>query len=113
MRKLELDMVAAIIDRKNKNLGNTTVRCNDLGTVEVRLHGNLIFKMGPMLGAYITLAGWNTPTTRSRINAILSCIDGVNVKRVSTKQGVVKLHMADGSVLPVDEYNLIDIKETK
>ena len=66
MRQIEEQMVAAIKARKNFKSGNTEVtmtRNEYLGTCTamVYLHDNLIAK--------ITLAGWNTNTTRSRLNA--------------------------------------------
>jgi len=50
---------------KSLTVGNTSVIDN-----EVRLHGNLIAKRkGDDI--YVTLAGWNTPTTRERVNGII------------------------------------------
>lgn len=76
MRKIERDMIAAIRAGKSRSLGNTSVECSTVhnspegASWAVRLHGNLIaqvFAGGPL---NFTLAGWPTPTTRSRINAL-------------------------------------------
>lgn len=69
MRKIERDMIAAIKANKNRPLGNTYVN-PVIGGVEVHLHGNHIATLTDT-GLRFTLAGWPTPTTRSRINALL------------------------------------------
>lgn len=69
MRKIERDMIAAIRSGKNRQLGNTYVN-PVVGGIEVRLHGNLIAVLTDQRLRF-TLAGWPTPTTRSRINALL------------------------------------------
>ena len=83
MRKIEAQMIMAVRDQLNGTrtkewqLGNTCVRSvhdAQLGpTVVVELHGNEIaqFTNGGMLK--ITDAGWQTVTTKSRLNALLSC----------------------------------------
>ena len=78
MRQIEKQMVAAIKARKNFKSGNTEVtmtRNEYLGTCTamVYLHCNLIsnISFGPEnVEARFTLAGWNTNTTRSRLNAL-------------------------------------------
>lgn len=69
MRKIEREMIAAIRANKARILGNTYVN-PIVGGVEVHLHGNHIATLTDM-GLRFTLAGWPTPTTRSRINALL------------------------------------------
>jgi hypothetical protein len=76
MRKVEREMVAAIRAMKNRTIGNTSVTVERfVGSsklITVRLHGNVIAEI--TTGLYemmVTLAGWNTPTTRSRVNALL------------------------------------------
>ena len=83
MRKIEAQMVMAVRDQLNGTRtkewrsGNTCVRSvfdAQLGpVVVVELHGNEIaqFTNGGMLK--ITDAGWQTVTTKSRLNALLSC----------------------------------------
>ena len=88
MRKIEAKMIDVINkqqkEAKSKPLGfmgvvdsqvfgNTWVRTHvreDLQTVTtVYLHGNLIAQNG-VTGWGFKMAGWTTPTTKSRINAI-------------------------------------------
>ncbi len=55
----------------NFTLGNTAVTYDShTGIKQMRLHGNLIAETrdGEL---YMTLAGWNTPTTRERLNGLL------------------------------------------
>ncbi len=70
MRKIEQQMIAAIRQGKNWQGGNTTVSAPTLGEWSVHLHGNMI-TVGSDKGLRFTLAGWPTPTTRSRVNALL------------------------------------------
>jgi hypothetical protein len=75
MRVIEEQMIAAIhacnASGAMKNLGNTQVyRDSQTGNTCVRLHANLI----AIIKSHeidVTLAYWGTPTTRSRVNAIL------------------------------------------
>lgn len=76
MRKIEQLMVAAVrrsyesgvVGWKWKS-GNTSVEVHAPGRVSVYLHGNPIALLGADDMSF-TLAGWNTPTTRSRLNAL-------------------------------------------
>lgn len=82
MRKVEQDMLNAIAKGRSFSRGNTSVLV--IGPfIEVYLHGNLIARQDKAdaqnPNMQFTLAGWNTPTTRSRLNAL-----GV---RVYTKKG--------------------------
>lgn len=74
MRKIEKDMVAAVEARRNWIGGNTAVTVQLNGDVHVTLHGNLIAIIGDNQESYYnrraTLAGWPTPTTRSRLRAL-------------------------------------------
>lgn len=73
-RKIEALMNKAIADLRSWSQDNTDVVPNignDNATVSVYLHGNLIAELGDN---YITLydGGWQTNTTKSRLNAILA-----------------------------------------
>ena len=71
MRVIERKMIAAIRDGRSMRDGNTVVEANSNGASwRVLLHGNLIAAGGTDTFSF-TLAGWNTPTTRSRVNALL------------------------------------------
>jgi len=70
MRKIELDMVAAVIEKRNWRRDNTAVIWNDERTAcHVNLHGNLI---AILEGRELTLldGGWRSNTTKSRLNAL-------------------------------------------
>tara|TARA_B100002019_G_scaffold44039_1_gene36919 strand:- start:405 stop:731 length:327 start_codon:yes stop_codon:yes gene_type:complete len=70
MRKIESLMNAAIKANKDWRLKNTEVRTED-GISEVRLHGNLIAKIGDDF-VQVFDGGWQSVTTKSRLNAIIN-----------------------------------------
>ena len=71
MRKIEQDMNRAIRYRKNMSKQNTSVRCYR-EEIEVRLHGNLIGTVDTASNQLrIFDGGWQTVTTKSRLNALL------------------------------------------
>ena len=70
MRKIETQMNAAIKGNANWKLKNTTVTTTD-GVSEVRLHGNLIAKVGDDF-VIVFDGGWQSTTTKSRLNAIIN-----------------------------------------
>lgn len=65
MRKVTQQIKQAFEQGKHLKVGNTSTN----GT-SVFLHGNEIVKRDPSGLIMATLAGWNTPTTRERINGI-------------------------------------------
>lgn len=71
MRVIERQMVRAIREKRNWRSGNTRVEFITPDAWRVTLHGNLIATGGHSAFSF-TLAGWNTTTTRSRVNALLS-----------------------------------------
>ena len=71
MRKIEQQMNNAIQNSVDWQSGNTSVHFNEADNVSVvRLHGNKIAEVGD---TFIRLfdGGWQTNTTKSRLNAIL------------------------------------------
>ena len=71
MRVIEKKMNAAIMDSKNWKLDNTEVIFDaDRDVSQVFLHGNLIAEIGD---TWLKLfdGGWQSNTTKSRLNAIL------------------------------------------
>ena len=72
MRKIEQQMNEAILNRKDFFKGNTSVEnyITETGAREavVKLHGNHIATIGDTL--QICDAGWQTVTTKSRLNAL-------------------------------------------
>ena len=99
MRKIEEAMNRAINTGRNATIGNTTVIHADDTHMEVALHGNRIAQRVHMNGTtkwYISLAGWNTSTTKSRLNAILREQLGPRYS-IYTKRGTVLLADAAGT----------------
>ena len=72
MRKIEQQMNEAILNRQDFFKGNTSVEnyITETGAREavVKLHGNHIATVGDTL--QISDAGWQTVTTKSRLNAL-------------------------------------------
>lgn len=79
MRVIEAKMVEAVRTGSSMKSGNTEVitRTREDGAriTTVYLHGNMIAQNGTIAGWRFRLAGWNTPTTRSRINALLQVLE--------------------------------------
>ena len=72
MRKIEQQMNAALANSKNWQSGNTSVHFNEENnTSVVRLHGNKIAVLGDDF-LEIFDGGWQTNTTKSRLNAIIN-----------------------------------------
>lgn len=70
MRKIESGMIEAIRERRSYRCANTSVRVRSDGVPRVMLHGNCIAVVLETVVVF-SLSGWDTPTTRSRINAVL------------------------------------------
>jgi hypothetical protein len=86
MRKIEKQMLDAIINRKSWQSGNTTVSPRNDSSMSVYLHGNHIadvWALGFISVNQDTLKQWSTPTTKSRLRAL-----GANV---ATRKGVTYL----------------------
>ena len=76
MRKIESQMIQAVINGRDFKSGNTTVDVTDRGII-IRLHGNKIAQVDHESQVmWITDAGWQTVTTKSRLNALLSGVAG-------------------------------------
>ena len=71
MRKIERQMQAAIATRTDWHKSNTSVDVDSEGFTSVRLHGNRIAEIDPNGDITLSSCGWDTPTTKSRLNAIL------------------------------------------
>ena len=74
MRQIEKSMAQAVKAGRNFRSGNTVVSVDASG-IKVYLHGNCIYTVYQGVKRF-TLAGWNTVTTRSRLNAL-----GVDVRQ--------------------------------
>lgn len=99
MRKIERALIQAIIERTNWKSGNTSVEVCDLAngsqTCIVKLHGNVIARYDDDGTLHVRNAGWKTATTKSRLNAILTCL-GRHTYGVYQKQFNWYLIDADG-----------------
>ena len=81
MRNIEIQMNNAISDSKNWKLANTEVTFDrESGHSRVYLHGNHIATIGDNF-VTITDGGYQSRTTKSRLNAILRehCVEGESV----------------------------------
>lgn len=84
MRKIISQAVSVFKAQGHFKSGSTEVYSDGLGTAMV-LHGHTIARYSPAKGLEINLCGWNTKTTRERLNGL------PNVS-VSTKQGQAYLN---------------------
>ena len=84
MRKITKQAATAFTNSGYFRKDNTEVYSDGIGTALV-LHGHTIARLDKGKGLEINLCGWNTPTTRERLNGL----PGV---RVSTKQGQAYLN---------------------
>lgn len=96
-RKIELQMQGAIIARKNWTSGNTMVSYEEGNRISrVYLHGNKIAEVGDNF-VKMNDCGWQTVTTKSRLNAILEVCSAGN--RIFQKKGDWFIRTADGVIL--------------
>jgi hypothetical protein len=100
MRKITQLAVNAFNYNDKFSLDNTQVIIdNDRNETSLYLHGNLIVRKN-MGGLFVSTAGWSTPTTKERLNAL----NGVSV---NTKKGQLYLNgkVWDGSFTNVYEWS--------
>lgn len=72
MRKIEAKMVQAVLNGRDWKSGNTSVDVTDHGRT-IRLHGHKIAQVDTENRIlWVTDAGWQTTTTKSRLNALLA-----------------------------------------
>ena len=110
MRKVEQQMNEAILNRKDFFKGNTSVQhyvSNLTGAREaaVHLHGNHIATIGDRL--QICDAGWQTVTTKSRLNALLN--EFAEGCYLFQKKFDWFLGDADGNVLPFPTEEFVTV----
>jgi len=80
MRKIETEMQNSLRNRVNWSKSNTSVFNDNEGNQFVTLHGNLIAKISNFGDIELSSCGWQTVTTKSRLNAILDTfLDGLSV----------------------------------
>mgnify|MGYP003311092935 FL=1 len=109
MRKIEQQMNEAILNRKDFFKGNTSVEnyITETGAREaiVKLHGNHIATVGDTL--QICDAGWQTVTTKSRLNAL--CNEFAEGCYVFQRNFDWFLGDADGNVLPFPTEEFVTV----
>ena len=109
MRKIEQQMNEAILYRKDFFKGNTSVEnyITETGAREaiVKLHGNHIATVGDTL--QICDAGWQTVTTKSRLNAL--CNEFAYGCYVFQKNFDWFLGDSDGNVLPFPTEEFVTV----
>jgi hypothetical protein len=99
MRKITSQAIKAFTTGRNFKSGATQVDVQDNGVASLLLHGNKIATNSPVEGLYINLCGWNTPTTRERLNGLPSV-------RIHTKDGQAFLN---GSPIPSDGWIKVSV----
>lgn len=74
MRKITQESIEAFLNFEKFNKQNMSVSVSENEAGEriayLELHGNVIAKIGDNDGLYITNAGWQTNTTKERLNAL-------------------------------------------
>lgn len=97
-------MCAAVEARRNWSCGNTRVQVRDGGNwVKVFLFDNLIYTDCQESGERrFTLAGWNTTTTRNRLNAL-----GVGVSTRKDRNSDVSIPRYNGQAIDKNKWYII------
>ena len=85
---------------------NTVIRITEGGACRVSLFGNVIYCIGGDGTHYFTMAGWNSTTTRARLNALLYRFN----MRVYCRGGVAYLEGANFTARPIDKCARYKIK---
>jgi hypothetical protein len=107
-RKIEQQMIAAIRAGESFKSGNTeVVQVRDdvryFDHAEARLYGNVIARvLNNGADGKWTLAGWNTATTRSRINAMARAFNWT--RSVYTKHGLPRVTGLDQTPITSTEW---------
>lgn len=99
MRVTARRLVEAFRAGKSRTVGNSSVEMNPDHSVIFRLHGNAILDISPEGEVSASLAGWPTPTTRSRVNDLL---DGLKIPaRVGQSKGTQYLRRPWGEMIDI------------
>lgn len=102
MRLITKDMANAFYAGRKFNRDNTMVTF-EKGVSKAYLHGNLIATYCRQDGMLeVTLAGWNTVTTRERVNGLLPARYGITTKLGQawlSENGEKRTRVEDGETL--------------
>lgn len=103
MKNIDKNSAVALYESKGFRGGNTVVTKEG-----VWLHGNQIVRIMPEGNlkdstlVQFTLCGWDTPTTRARINAVLEIFEGkMSLKKIKGQTYLVDY--MDNTQMPIDE----------
>jgi len=120
MRKIEREMIQAIIDRRSYNKANTSVSLYKSATqmgcgldtdsaseMRVHLHGNHIASYTEDGRLYINNQGWKTVTTKSRLNALIKHVLG-DMSGIYQKNFNWFMKQVDNATGMYDEYEIND-----
>ena len=107
MRKITQQTVKALFSNSNMVNNNTVVSSG-----RVYLHGNLIARIIEGNKLQVSFCGWVTPTTRERINAILSYATNGDIG-VSIKKGELELWHSNGDKEIIDSCNWYNVDMSK
>ena len=99
-RKISQAGAMALESKRKLHQSNTSVEIDSDGEWILKLHGNAISRIADNGDLFVTTAGWNTPTTRERLNAL---------NGVSVHQKNFQLYLNDkewnGSWVKVSDFN--------
>lgn len=70
MRQITFQATSALMARETFRKSNTEVYENEVGDFIMALHGNPIAKITPEGEIWIRSAGWETNTTKERLNGL-------------------------------------------
>lgn len=101
MRKITKESIKAFYNREPFKKSNMFVE-NKEGKTYLKLFGNIIAILNEVNDLFITTAGWNSVTTRDRLN-------GLSEVRVGTKKGQLYLNNIpwDGKLINIKDYENI------
>lgn len=98
MRKITQDSVNAFIAGQPFQRDNTSVVIYP-GTVELKLHGHTI-AFRDAVGTYVSDQGWQTSTTKERLNGLLRALS-----KPTIYQRAHKWYWKGGKEFPTNIYN--------
>lgn len=93
VRKIDELSARNFYARNTWSLSNTATRDGVL-----YLHGNQIARLDESGRLFVTLAGWNTTTTRARLNAL----DGVNIRVRAGRPYLNGVEISESGWYPVE-----------
>ena len=101
MRKITKESIKAFYNREPFKKSNTIVE-NEKGETRLKLFGNTIAILNEFNELFITTAGWNSVTTRERLN-------GLTEVRLGTRKGQLYLNNVpwDGKLTNIRDYENI------